>query len=146
MATIPWKWTTQHTARGAASSVTAVQVVQVSQLELLRLRNVPGFLIAALRLRREVLRADGALGVSLIAHPLRRTFWTLSSWTDTDAIGGFVRSEAHRAVMVGYRGKMRDSHFHTWSIVDATQRPDWRDATARLEQLHPNQSRPDEGG
>jgi hypothetical protein len=145
MATIPWKWTTQHTARGAAGSVTAAPVVQVSQLELLHLRSVPGFLIAALRLRREVLRTDGALGVSLVAHPLRRTFWTLSSWTDTDAIAGFVRSEAHRAVMVGYRSKMRDSQFHTWSIGDATQRPEWSDAKARLEQLRHDQPRRDEG-
>ena len=145
MATIPWKSTTQRTGGSAAGSVTAAPVVQVSQLELLHLRSVPGFLIAALRLRREVLRSDGALGVSLIAHPLRRTFWTLSSWTDTDAVGGFIRSEAHRAVMVNYRGKMRGSHFHTWSIGDATERPDWSDAKVRLAAITPGSVTSDQG-
>lgn len=146
MATIPWTSTNHHTAAGAAGSSSRGAVVQVSQLNLLRLRSVPGFLVAALRLRREVLRTDGALGVSLIAHPLRRTFWTLSSWTDTDAIGSFVRSEAHRTVMVNYRDKMCGSHFHTWWIGEATERPDWSDARARLEHSRVSQPSADDGG
>jgi Domain of unknown function (DUF3291) len=133
MATIPWTSTARQKADIAGGTASVRAVVQVSQLELLHLRSVPGFLIAALRLRREVLRADGALGVSLIAQPWRKTFWTLSSWTGTEAIGGFTRSEAHRAVMVHYRDKMRGSHFHTWSN-DNTERPCWPDAKTRLEQ------------
>jgi hypothetical protein len=78
--------------------------------------------------------------VSLIAQPLRRTFWTLSAWTDTDAIGAFTRSEAHRAAMTKYRAKMRGSHFHTWFPGDATQRPSWPDAQTRLEQSQRNQT------
>jgi hypothetical protein len=57
----------------------------------------------------------------------------LSSWTGTEAIGGFTRGEAHRAVMVHYRDKMRGSHFHTWSNDD-TERPAWPAAKTRLEQ------------
>jgi len=34
---------------------------------------------------QRVLRSDGALGMSLKAHPLRRTFWTLSAWSDAMA-------------------------------------------------------------
>jgi heme-degrading monooxygenase HmoA len=115
MATIPWKSTGHRPAINAEDTASATAVVQVSRLELRHLRDVPGFIIAAMRLRRGVLRSDGALGVSLIAQPLRRTFWTLSAWTDSAAIDGFTRSESHRAVMKQYGAKMLGSHFHTRS-------------------------------
>jgi hypothetical protein len=87
MPTIPWTTTPQQRDRVTAGSDTGAAdesaVVQVSRLELQRLRDVPGFMIAALGLRRDVLHAEGALGVELVAQPLRRTFWTLSAWTDT---------------------------------------------------------------
>jgi heme-degrading monooxygenase HmoA len=137
MPTIAWTRTAHepHAAQAGSETGTADEsvVVQVSRLELGHLRSVPGFLIAALRLRRDVLRADGALGVSLRAHPLRRTFWTLSAWTGPDAIAAFTRSDAHRDVMVRYRTKMHGSHFHTWFPGDAGEPPSWPDATARLE-------------
>jgi heme-degrading monooxygenase HmoA len=134
MATIPWTSTAFRSELVADGTAATTTVVQVSRLELQRRRSVPGFMIAALRLRRDVLRADGALGVSLIAQPLRRTFWTLSAWTDAEAIAAFTRSGAHRAVMRNYRAEMRGSHFHTWFGGDVTQRPSWADARARLEQ------------
>ncbi len=140
MPTIPWKSTDRQTPSPGTGPTDSAVVVQVSQLELLRLRSVPGFVLAALRLRREVLRSDGALGVSLIAQPLQKTFWTLSAWTDTGAIGDFTRSEAHRAVMVNYRTKMRGSHFHTWWPDEAGQRPAWPDAKARLRQSQIDES------
>jgi hypothetical protein len=94
MATIRWKSTGRRPTIDAEDTASAPAVVQVSRLELQHLRDVPGFIITAMRLRRDVLRADGALGVSLIAQPLRRTFWTLSAWTDSEAIEGFNRRQA----------------------------------------------------
>jgi len=44
-----------------------------SRLELRRLRDVPSFLAAALRIRRQMLASPGVLGLSLIARPLHRT-------------------------------------------------------------------------
>jgi heme-degrading monooxygenase HmoA len=124
--TIPWKNT--PIARPD------VAIVQVSRLELRRLRDVPGFVRAAMRLRRDVLRADGALGVSLVARPLRRTFWTLSAWTDERAVAAFTRSDGHRAVMRRYRDRMQGSHFHTWHrSAEGRLPPDWSDAVRRLE-------------
>jgi hypothetical protein len=65
----------------------------VSRFELKRLQDVPRFLLDSVRIRRQVLRANGALGVSLIAHPLRRQFLTLSAWGDRQAVNGLVRTE-----------------------------------------------------
>jgi hypothetical protein len=126
MLTIPWT--------SPKNQPQATALVQISRLELARTRDVPGFLIAALRLRRAALRTPGAGGISLRAQPLRRTFWTLSTWHDETAIGEFVRSAGHRAVMVKYRDRMAGSHFHTWSAADeSTNRPSWVDAHRRYE-------------
>ena len=140
MTAIPWKSAPRSPAT-MNDAISNVAVVQVSRLELKHLRHVPGFIFAALRLRRNVLRADGALGVSLIAQPFRRTFWTLSAWADADSIGAFTRSEAHCAVMTNYRTKMRGSHFHTWFPGDATNRPSWDDAKARLAKAEHHETR-----
>ena len=109
-------------------------LVQVSRLELARRRDVPGFLVAALRIRRHALRTPGCVGLALRAQPFRRTFWTLSAWDDQAAIGAFMRSDGHRAVMVAYRGRMAGSHFHTWTAGEAGRRPSWTDARRRYDE------------
>jgi hypothetical protein len=126
MLTIPWT-SPKHQSQTAT-------LVQISRLELARKRDVPGFLIAALRIRRLALRTPGAGGLSLRAQPLRRTFWTLSTWQDETAIGELMRSEGHRAVMVKYRDRMAGSHFHTWTAAgESVNRPSWGDAHRRYE-------------
>jgi hypothetical protein len=126
MLTIPWT--------SAKKQPQTAALVQVSRLELARKRDVPGFLIAALRIRRLTLRIPGAGGLSLRAQPLRRTFWTLSTWHDEAAIGEFMRTPGHRAVMVKYRDRMAGSHFHTWSRADQSiAKPSWVDAHRRYE-------------
>lgn len=127
MMTVPWR-----TTADAALATTAV--AQVSRLELRRARDIPAFLLTALRLRRAVLRTPGALGVSLRAQPSRRTFWTLSSWRDTDAIAAFTRSPEHVEVMRAFRDRMRGSHFHTWWLAEGAGAPDWADALDRLDE------------
>jgi hypothetical protein len=67
-------WTAPKSPPPAGGPVT----VMASCLELRRLRDIPSFLPAALRIRRQMLASPGALGVSLIARPLRRTLWTRS--------------------------------------------------------------------
>ncbi len=126
MLTIPWTRTKNNS--------NAATLVQVSRLELKRARDVPGFLVAALRIRHITLRSPGAVGVSIRAEPLLRTFWTLSAWESEDAIRAFVRSDYHRSVMAKYRDRMTGAHFNTWSEVDTTMRPfSWDDAHRRYE-------------
>ncbi len=126
MLTIPW--TTSKTTSDAAT------LIQVSRLELARARDVPGFLVAALRIRRMALRTPGAVGVSIRAQPFRRTFWTLSAWDGQDAIAQFVQSDYHRRVMTTYRDRMVGAHFHTWNEINTTvRRPSWDDAHRRYE-------------
>ena len=125
MPTLPWKAPTSRPSAGGPVTVMA------SRLELRRLSDVPSFLAAALRIRRQMLASPGVLGLSLIARPLHRTFWTLSAWQDQDAMSAAVGREPHLHLMKHFRPRMAGSSFVTWT---ATGVPiTWDEARRRLE-------------
>ncbi|WP_253659638.1 DUF3291 domain-containing protein [Williamsia maris] len=103
-----------------------------SRFELRTFRQVLPFFVAALRVRGQVRRADGAIGVALVAHPLRREFYTLSAWRDRAAIDAMITIEPHRSVMTGFRDHTADASFTFWTIP-SFERPTWTDAHRRLE-------------
>jgi heme-degrading monooxygenase HmoA len=86
-----------------------------SRLRLRSARHVPGFFRSALTVRRQVCRSPGAIGVSLLAQPLHKTFWTLSAWSDQDALDSFVRTEPHLGIMTRYHDRIADAEFAAWT-------------------------------
>ncbi|WP_099907860.1 antibiotic biosynthesis monooxygenase [Streptomyces sp. TLI_171] len=124
--TIPWS------TGPAARQPPARPVVMAAELQVRGLRHVPGFLLRSLAVRRHAQQAPGALGVSLRAAPLRRTFWVLSSWTDREALTAFVRSDPHRRAMTSLRPVMAHSAFATWDAPDPAA-PQWPEADRQLE-------------
>jgi len=110
MLTLPW-------APGrAAAQPTGAVVVLASRLELRSFWPILGFLRAAISVRRQVLDSPGALGVSLVAEPTRKTFWTLSAWVDQTALDAFVGKAPHHAVMTHYGPDLASSAFATFTI------------------------------
>ena len=109
----------------------AATTVQASVLQLRRLRDVPAFMAAALRLQAAFAESPGAIEMSLRAAPLRRTFWTLSHWRSDADIRDFVVHPAHLDVMHRFRPAMRSSNFVTWAATDDL-RPTWSDAVRRI--------------
>lgn len=118
---VPWAYGPAH------STPADTTTVQGSLLELHRYRDVPAFLLAALRLRAAFRRAPGAVRLSLRAVPSRRTFWTLSQWETEHTLRAYVHHPRHIKVMRAYSTRLRRSQFTTWS-VPATQPPSWADA------------------
>lgn len=106
-------------------------VVMASRFELASPRHVPQFLVASLRIHSQVRRSDGAIGVALIARPLRREFYTLSAWRDRDAIDAMVSTEPHRSMMKAFRKHTADAEFTFWT-TSSSIRPSWTDAHSRL--------------
>ncbi len=90
-------------------------VVLGSVLHLRSFRHVPGFLRAAMQIRKQVRRSPGAVGVALIAQPTRRRFWTLSAWAGQGALDAFVQEPPHVDVMARYGKRLDDARFATWS-------------------------------
>jgi hypothetical protein len=104
-----------------------------SRLELRRLRDVPPFLAAALKIRRQMLGSPGVLGLSLIARPLHRTFWTLSAWQDQAALSADVGRQPHRQIMTHFRPRMAGAAFVTWTAPATALPIPWDEALQRLE-------------
>jgi hypothetical protein len=125
MPTLPWA------APKPQPPVDGPVTVMASRLELRRLSDVPSFLGAALRIRRQMLASPGALGLSLIARPLHRTFWTLSAWRDQAALSAAVGREPHRQLMRHFRPRMAGSSFVTWTAPGVPI--PWDEALRRLE-------------
>jgi heme-degrading monooxygenase HmoA len=126
MPTLPWITVEKPQEPGAV-------VVMASRFRVKGFRHVLPFFVDSMRVLAQVRKADGALGVSLAAHPLRREFATLSAWRDREAVNALVRSEPHRTIMGRYRPAMADARFTFWE-VPATELPlDWTDAERRLE-------------
>ena len=132
MATLPWT-TGDHHQPGTDA------VVLGSRLELRAYRHVPGFLIWAMKVRAQVRSTAGALGVSLVAEPARKTFWTLSAWTDEQVLNAFVHAEPHAGVMQRFGPRLARAGFTTWSCPAQelpSQRSNadalWREAKRRL--------------
>jgi hypothetical protein len=112
---LPW------TVVDAAPSGSQV-VFLASRLRLRSARHIPGFFRAAFAVRSQVRRSPGAVGVSLIAEPMRKTFWTLSAWTDQASLDSFVQSQPHLGVMSRYHARLVSPEFTTWN-ADASSVP-----------------------
>jgi quinol monooxygenase YgiN len=123
MPTLPWTAAT-------APAPTRDALIMASRFRLKSWTDVPGFLVSALRIRKQMLASPGALGVSLIAQPLGKTFYTLSAWADREALDRAVATQPHAATMTRFRPKMDSAVFAFW---EGTPRPEWPDAHRRLE-------------
>lgn len=107
-------------------------VVMASRFRVRAFRHVLPFFIDAMRVHAQMRHADGAAGVSLVAHPLRREFATLSAWRDRAALDAAVRAEPHRSVMRRQRGAMAESTFRFWRTSADALPVTWEEADRRL--------------
>ncbi|MEE1755468.1 DUF3291 domain-containing protein [Streptomyces sp. SP18CS02] len=125
MPTIPWV-----TPNPAPPGATAV--VMASRFEVRSVRDVPRFFLKSLSAWGQVRKAPGALGASLEARPLKRTFYTLSAWQDREALYAYARAEPHRGIMTGLRRTMCGSAFTFWEVPVSDLPIGWDEAKRRL--------------
>jgi hypothetical protein len=127
MPTLPWA--TPRPRPALATNPT----VMASKFQLRDRRDVPAFFVAALRIRRQMLKSPGVLGVSLVAKPLAGTFFTLSAWENRDCLEAAVVGHPHVETMKRFGPRTAQSLFAFWTPA-AGQRPAWRDAYRRLDE------------
>lgn len=125
MPTLPW-------SEPHAPGPGAEALVMASRFEVRSLRDVPGFFLASITVWRQARRSPGAWGVALKAQPLRRTFWTVSAWSDRAAVGTYARTEPHLSTMRRKRSVMRDSTFVFWSVPAAELPITWSEVERRV--------------
>lgn len=127
MPTLPWS-----VAENGGPATDADVVVLASRLELKSVWDAPAFLVAALRIRKQMLAAPGAFGLSLVAKPFQRTFWTLSAWQTQSEMDTAVRAEPHASIIRHWRTRMAGSVFTTWTAPGADIPMNWPEALRRL--------------
>ncbi|GHE43904.1 hypothetical protein EDE04_7288 [Streptomyces sp. 2132.2] len=129
MPTIPWM---PGAAAGAAPADAGQAVVMASKLQVTSLLHVPRFFLLSLVVWKQVRSAPGVIGASLRAEPLKKTFWTLSAWSDQESLDRFSRSDPH-ARIVGRLRKVMDRSVFVFYPVGREKLPvAWDDAVARL--------------
>ena len=114
--------------------------VLLSRLELRSLRDVPGFLRAATRLRRAFRTSPGGITLQLAASPLSGTFWTWSSWTDEHELQAYTRSRLHTDVMRSYRARLRSSAFRVLDPEQDSLPATWAEVRTLIEPLRRDQA------
>jgi hypothetical protein len=104
----------------------------LSFLPLKRFRTVPRFIWLTFETQRQLSKSGGLIGYSLLAQPLRRTFWTLSVWQDQQALMAFVRQIPHSRIMQSLAPHMGQTQFVQWKLPATAIPPSWKEAIARL--------------
>jgi hypothetical protein len=99
----------------------------------LRIRSplfMPGFAWLAFRSVEQTRRAAGFLGGRLLPDA-DRTFWTLTAWTDAEAMRAFMTAGPHRAAMPRLVDWCDEASVAHWT-QDSDALPDWAEADARM--------------
>jgi hypothetical protein len=109
-------------------------IVMASRFKLREWRDVPPFFLAALKIRQQMLRSPGIIGVSLIAKPIAKTFYTLSAWEDRSSLNAAVSRQPHLTTMERFRSRTEGSLFAFWSAAVRDPHPGWDEALQRLDE------------
>jgi quinol monooxygenase YgiN len=107
-------------------------LVMASQLPLRSRRTVPWFLLLTLSVVRQLERTEGLVGYTLLAQPMKKTFWTLSAWTDQAHLDAFARAMPHLAIIRRLRPHMGPTRFVFWTVPGSDLPMTWEQAIDRL--------------
>ena len=102
-----------------------------TRLQLRRYRDIPRFLRASMAIGRQARGSAGFVGLKLRAQFRRRTFWTVTVWTDEASMIEFVRTDPHRTTMRTFARVMTSSTSARWQVADGV--PGWDEVARRLD-------------
>jgi hypothetical protein len=126
---LPWQWTGQPRPENA--------LLFASRFDSTGIRQGWRLLTGGIRLYIAVVRAPGALGVSVRAHPVSGRYYTLSLWKDQQSLMAFAHDPAHAAAAAGMAELGPARGVLASRDADPRRRPVWPDTTRWLATLHP---------
>jgi quinol monooxygenase YgiN len=104
----------------------------VTRLPLRSHLRIPRIMGATRRIVRQLGHSEGLVGYALKAQLVRKTFWTMSAWTDHEALGAFVRSEAHVHAMAALSPHMDGARIESFTLSGSDLPLDWSAVADRL--------------
>lgn len=96
------------------------------------LRVLPFFLYTA-QVMKQLAAAQGLVGYSFLARPISKRFWTLSAWTNEDALRAFVQYPPHVKIMTALAPHMGKTEFVRWTVKGFELPLKWDDALRRID-------------
>ena len=122
----PWK-------SYAAADSNREYLVLGSYLPLLRFSATFRFARLVAEVRRQLARAKGLVGYSMLGRPWAREYWTLSVWEDETALQVFVAEHPHVDIMSAIAPDMGTTRFVRWQVPGSALPPGWPEALRRIE-------------
>jgi len=107
-------------------------VVLLSYLPLKSYFRVPPFFLYTAQVMKQLASAQGVLGYSLLARPLRKQFWTLSAWENAEALQAFVQHPPHVRIMEALTSHMDRTKFVRWTVKGSQLPLRWEEALRRI--------------
>lgn len=123
----PWK-------RMAPLEEGGTYVVLASSIPPRSRRSTAKLFRGAQAVKRQLRQAEGLMGFSMLARPMRKQYGTLSIWRDEAALGAFASSGPHGELMSELAPLMDEPVFVRWTISGDDRRPTWKEAARRLRQ------------
>jgi hypothetical protein len=104
-----------------------------SYLPLQRFSATLRFARRVAEVRRQLTRAKGLVGYSMLGRPWARQYWTLSVWEDENALQAFVAEHPHVDIMSAIAPDMGRTRFVRWQVQGSALPPPWSEALRRIE-------------
>ncbi|RYY14643.1 DUF3291 domain-containing protein [Methylobacterium sp. WL6] len=104
--------------------------VSITRLRIRSWRFMPPFVVDTLRSLSQTKAAPGLIGGSLLADR-KRTFWTLTLWTDQSDMRRYMISGAHRKAMPKLLDWCDEASVVHWT-QEAEDIPTWNEAAERM--------------
>lgn len=82
--------------------------------------------------KRRLDRSEGLIGYAFRANFYRQQLWTLSVWTDPEALRDFLGDVAHEQASEDLSSYVERAETRQWRILGREVPPSWDDALARL--------------
>jgi heme-degrading monooxygenase HmoA len=106
--------------------------VSITRLRVRSLRFLPSFILYAIGTTAEAQRAPGFLAAQLSASLFRRTYWTLTAWSDEAAMQAWRVSGVHRIVMPKLAHWCDEAAVAHWNAA-AEEMPDEAETLRRMQ-------------
>ncbi|MFE3187744.1 hypothetical protein ACFXHA_01970 [Nocardia sp. NPDC059240] len=106
--------------------------VLTTNLPLTRYRDILRFLRWTIKIRTQLKSTPGCAGYTMDAQPFSKTFWTLSAWSDKEAMEVFVHTGTHAAMLKDMAGRLGNPHFADSTATPADLPLSWSEAHARI--------------
>ncbi len=104
--------------------------VSITRLRVRSFWYLPLFMLHTLRSSRQARQSEGILDLDLRAEP-GRVFWTITLWTETDAMRRYRSSGAHQVAMRILSTICDEAAYTRWT-QESPELPTWEEAHRRM--------------